>query len=123
HPHPAPQHRPITPHPPILNRTRRPPPPRPTHSPYPTLFRPHPRHRRHHRIHRRRRRRRHHPSRHAHRLRRARRIRTRHLQHQRRSEEHTSQLQSRENLVCRLLLAKPRPITPQPLIRKRRRRR
>src|SRR5690606_42159501 len=29
-----------------------------------------------------------------------------------RSEEHTSELQSRENLVCRLLLEKKRPRTP-----------
>src|SRR5690606_41661151 len=30
----------------------------------------------------------------------------RHLRHRARSEEHTSELQSRENLVCRLLLEK-----------------
>src|SRR5690606_41919505 len=31
----------------------------------------------------------------------------------RRSEEHTSELQSRENLVCRLLLEKKKTTTPQ----------
>src|SRR5690606_42153103 len=30
-----------------------------------------------------------------------------------RSEEHTSELQSRENLVCRLLLEKKKPVRPQ----------
>src|SRR5215475_15783193 len=30
-----------------------------------------------------------------------------------RSEEHTSELQSRENLVCRLLLEKKKEITPE----------
>src|SRR5690606_40185904 len=33
--------------------------------------------------------------------------------HPRRSEEHTSELQSRENLVCRLLLEKKKIITKQ----------
>src|SRR5690606_40604413 len=33
--------------------------------------------------------------------------------HQGRSEEHTSELQSRENLVCRLLLEKKKNIKPQ----------
>src|SRR5436309_10948878 len=32
-----------------------------------------------------------------------------------RSEEHTSELQSRENLVCRLLLEKKKQILPDPL--------
>src|SRR3712207_6896512 len=31
-----------------------------------------------------------------------------------RSEEHTSELQSRQYLVCRLLLEKKKPITPAP---------
>src|SRR5207302_2603064 len=34
---------------------------------------------------------------------------------QKRSEEHTSELQSRENLVCRLLLEKKKQPTSQPL--------
>src|SRR5436309_8277107 len=34
-----------------------------------------------------------------------------------RSEEHTSELQSRENLVCRLLLEKKNPLTSSPLVR------
>src|SRR5215475_15667003 len=35
----------------------------------------------------------------------------RHRRHPRRSEEHTSELQSRENLVCRLLLEKKKKTT------------
>src|SRR5690606_39846268 len=36
-----------------------------------------------------------------------------HMQSKERSEEHTSELQSRENLVCRLLLEKKKPKTSQ----------
>src|SRR5690606_41826191 len=36
----------------------------------------------------------------------------------RRSEEHTSELQSRENLVCRLLLEKKNYISAEPTMRK-----
>src|SRR3712207_7560110 len=32
-----------------------------------------------------------------------------------RSEEHTSELQSRQYLVCRLLLEKKKPVTPTPI--------
>src|SRR5690606_23182329 len=35
------------------------------------------------------------------------------LKNHTRSEEHTSELQSRENLVCRLLLEKQKPATPR----------
>src|SRR5690554_7390191 len=34
-----------------------------------------------------------------------------------RSEEHTSELQSRPHLVCRLLLEKKKPLTPSPSLR------
>src|SRR2546430_3927226 len=36
-----------------------------------------------------------------------------HLRPERRSEEHTSELQSQSNLVCRLLLEKKKQTTPQ----------
>src|SRR5215475_1385970 len=41
--------------------------------------------------------------------------RARGLSHRRRSEEHTSELQSRENLVCRLLLEKKKKIISSPI--------
>src|SRR2546430_8325589 len=37
-------------------------------------------------------------------------------QNRERSEEHTSELQSQSNLVCRLLLEKKKPTTPRPTI-------
>src|SRR2546430_10487001 len=38
----------------------------------------------------------------------------RHLAHERRSEEHTSELQSQSNIVCRLLLGKKHSEHPPP---------
>src|SRR3712207_7930544 len=39
-------------------------------------------------------------------------IRSKHAEHHPRSEEHTSELQSRQYLVCRLLLEKKKPASP-----------
>src|SRR2546430_8138653 len=44
--------------------------------------------------------------------------RDRHLVRLRRSEEHTSELQSQSNLVCRLLLEKKKKISPPSICRR-----
>src|SRR5207302_6963012 len=74
------------------------PPPRSTLFPYTTLFRsPHPQRREWHRL-----------------LRLAVKVQvSERLRNLNRSEEHTSELQSRENLVCRLLLEKKKIVEPQ----------